>query len=134
MGRNYIDYFLKGAWMNQAKAYLGNKEKLKGLLAQVMGYVGRSGLDSVKATILIMYDYVGDAATGRYKNFSASNLTLIIAALIYLVSPLDFVPDWIPAGLLDDAAILSWAFNLAGEELASYKAWKEQQVHPVPKR
>jgi uncharacterized membrane protein YkvA (DUF1232 family) len=37
---------------------------------------------------------------------SKTEKVLIIAALLYLISPVDFVPDWIPvAGLLDDAGI-----------------------------
>ncbi|MDD7632991.1 MAG: YkvA family protein [Parabacteroides sp.] len=128
MSTNYIDYFLKGAWLNRAKEYIGNSEKLKGLLGKVSEYVNRSGLATVKSTLLLMYDYVMDTATGRYKDYSIGNLTMIIAALIYLVSPLDFIPDLIPGGLFDDAAILSWAFNRAGEELANYQAWRERTV------
>ena len=125
MSTNYIDHFLKGHWLNRAKEYLGNSEKLKGLLDKVAEYVNRSGLATVKRTLLL-YDYVMDTATGRYQDYSVGNLTMIIAALVYLVSPLDFIPDLIPGGLLDDAAILSWVFNRAGEELANYQAWKER--------
>lgn len=126
MSTNYIDHFLKGHWLNRAKEYLGNSEKLKGLLDKVAEYVNRSGLATVKRTLLLLYDYVMDTATGRYQDYSVGNLTMIIAALVYLVSPLDFIPDLIPGGLLDDAAILSWVFNRAGEELANYQAWKER--------
>ena len=126
MSTNYIDHFLKGHWLNRAKEYLGNSEKLKGLLDKVAEYVNRSGLATVKRTLLLLYDYVMDTATGRYPDYSVGNLTMIIAALVYLVSPLDFIPDLIPGGLLDDAAILSWVFNRAGEELANYQAWKER--------
>lgn len=126
MSTHYIDHFLKGHWLNRAKEYLGNSEKLKGLLDKVAEYVNRSGLATVKRTLLLLYDYVMDTATGRYQDYSVGNLTMIIAALVYLVSPLDFIPDLIPGGLLDDAAILSWVFNRAGEELANYQAWKER--------
>jgi uncharacterized membrane protein YkvA (DUF1232 family) len=37
---------------------------------------------------------------------SGTEKVLIVAALLYLISPIDLVPDWIPvAGLLDDAGI-----------------------------
>jgi uncharacterized membrane protein YkvA (DUF1232 family) len=37
---------------------------------------------------------------------SKTEKVLIVAALLYLISPVDLVPDWIPvAGLLDDAGI-----------------------------
>ena len=37
---------------------------------------------------------------------SKTEKVLIVAALLYLITPLDFVPDWIPiGGLLDDAGV-----------------------------
>jgi uncharacterized membrane protein YkvA (DUF1232 family) len=48
---------------------------------------------------------------------------LLILGLIYLVSPWDLIPDWIPViGILDDltlaALLISWAngFRLPGED------------------
>ncbi len=43
---------------------------------------------------------------------------ILIAAIVYLLSPFDLVPDWIMGfGFLDDLAVISflvaWAINLA---------------------
>ena len=48
-----------------------------------------------------------------------------VAALIYGVSPLDFVADFIPFGLVDDIAIISWALNRLSDELLRYRQWRE---------
>ena len=79
-----------------------------------------------------MGDYIIDVATGHYKDYSKGNLTLIVAAVLYVVSPLDIIPDFlIVAGLIDDAAIIAWAFNEMNKELTKYqdsiKKEKEQQ-------
>ena len=71
-----------------------------------------------------MYSYIKDVATGEYKNYDTTRLLIILAALIYVVSPLDLVPDFVPGGLIDDATIVGWAFKEAAEELERYRIWK----------
>ena len=72
--------------------------------------------------LTLMVDYVKDVATGRYKGYSKTHLTLIVAAILYVVSPLDVIPDFlIVAGLIDDAAIIARVFNEIGKELDKYK-------------
>lgn len=53
-----------------------------------------------------LWDYFNSArATPAQK-------AIMLGALIYLVSPLDVVPDWIPlAGLLDDLGVATFVLN-----------------------
>ena len=46
-------------------------------------------------------------------------------ALLYLVSPIDLIPDWIPAiGMLDDLAILAFAIPSLVREAEKFIAWE----------
>lgn len=54
----------------------------------------------------------GDAARER----------LVIAALHYLVTRDDLVPDFRPGGYLDDVLALTWVFGVAAKELAPFLA------------
>ena len=45
----------------------------------------------------------------------------MIAATIYLISPVDFIPDVLPLGLVDDMAIIIWVMNVSTDELKRYK-------------
>jgi Protein of unknown function (DUF1232) len=45
---------------------------------------------------------------------------LLVAALHYLVTPIDLVPDFRPGGYLDDVLLLSWVFGAAANELEPY--------------
>ncbi|NUQ82487.1 MAG: DUF1232 domain-containing protein [Bacteroidetes bacterium] len=46
---------------------------------------------------------------------------LAIAALLYLISPIDAVPDFIPfAGLMDDVGIILWTFAQLALDLDKY--------------
>ena len=52
----------------------------------------------------------------------------LAGALIYFISPVDLIPDWIPmAGFLDDAAILAAVFKLSEADLKFYRRWKRKQ-------
>ena len=72
-----------------------------------------------------MYHYLQDSATGRYKEYNSSKLLLVVAILIYVVSPFDLVPDMLPAGLLDDSSLIVWALKEVADELSNYKLHKE---------
>ena len=62
---------------------------------------------------------------GEYRNVRFANLVLIIGAIIYVLDPLDLIPDWIPGlGFLDDATILAFAVQKTRETLDAFKAWE----------
>lgn len=96
------------------------------LLGKLSGYMKKGGLASIKDDLATVYNYVKDIATGRYRDYNSGSLALVAAALAYLVSPFDFVADFIPFGLVDDVAIISWALNRLGDELSHYRQWRER--------
>ncbi len=51
---------------------------------------------------------------------SAARQRLVVAGLVYLVTPDDLVPDFRPGGYIDDVLLLSWVFGAAVNELAPY--------------
>lgn len=50
----------------------------------------------------------------------AARERLIVAALHYLITPDDLVPDFRPGGYIDDVLLLSWVFGAAVSELEPY--------------
>ena len=69
----------------------------------------------------LMQAWVG----GEYSNVSNANLVLIVGAVVYFLMPTDLVPDFIAGfGLVDDAAVIAWVVDAAGDELAKFKAWR----------
>jgi uncharacterized membrane protein YkvA (DUF1232 family) len=62
---------------------------------------------------------------GDYRVVSESTLVVIIAAVIYVVSPLDVIPDAIPGiGFLDDATVLSLALQRTRNDLDDFMSWE----------
>ena len=49
--------------------------------------------------------------------------------LVYLISPIDFLPDFIPViGVLDDIALLAFAIPLLIKEAEKFVAWEASQT------
>ena len=118
---SFVSRFLKGNWLEKARVYAFNPKKMKELLLQLGKYVTKNGLSSVKENLLLMKDYLYDVTTGKYKDCDIKKLLVIIGAVIYVVTPIDFLPDFIPPGLIDDISIVAWALKEASAELEKYK-------------
>lgn len=118
---NFITQFIKGNWLGKARLYSFNPQKMKVLLFQLGLYLTKNGLSSAKETLILIRDYLHDVSTGKYKDYELKKLTIIIGAIIYVVTPVDLLPDFIPAGFVDDLSILGWAASQAAAELKKYK-------------
>lgn len=117
-----IDKFLRAKWLTKASKCIKTPGAMAKLALTAGVYLKKNGLKSVSEYLTLMVNYVKDVAAGRYKGYNKTHLTLIVAAILYVVSPLDVIPDFlIVAGLIDDAAIIAWAFNEIGKELDRYK-------------
>ena len=123
---SFVSRFLQGKWLEKARVYAFNPRKMKELLFQLGKYVSKNGLSSVKDTLLLIKDYLFDVTTGRYKGYDVKKLVVIIGAVIYVVTPFDFLPDFIPPGLIDALSIVAWALKEASAELEKYKQSKEE--------
>jgi uncharacterized membrane protein YkvA (DUF1232 family) len=76
--------------------------------------------------IELLFSVIKDYKNGEYKEVPATTISAIIGALIYIFSPMDLIPDLIPAvGLIDDAAILILCLNAISFDLEQYQIWKE---------
>lgn len=65
-------------------------------------------------------------AKGEYRGVSTRNIALSIAALLYVLSPLDLIPDFIAGGMLDDIALLTWLYKNVEGEIEQFLLWEEE--------
>lgn len=79
--------------------------------------------------ILLLINVVRDWKDGTYRDIPKRTIILVVAALLYLITPVDMVPDFIPlTGLLDDITVIGFVIKQVSQELEKYKAWKESQT------
>jgi uncharacterized membrane protein YkvA (DUF1232 family) len=63
---------------------------------------------------------------GEYRDVPWKTIVLIVAALVYFLSPFDLIPDFIPViGYVDDAAVLVWVAKSIKDDLDRFLAWEK---------
>jgi uncharacterized membrane protein YkvA (DUF1232 family) len=68
-----------------------------------------------------------------YRGVARSTIVLVVAALLYFVSPIDAICDTIPVlGLLDDAVVLGWVFGQVRWELDVFREWESKRALEPP--
>lgn len=66
-----------------------------------------------------------DVIKGRYRPVPWRAIGWMALALIYLVSPLDLIPDvLILLGVVDDVVIVGWLLTRVDASLEDYRRWK----------
>lgn len=69
---------------------------------------------------------------GEYRAIDSRALLAVVAALLYFVTPLDAIPDWLFGfGLVDDLAVLAWVLRTWQSELAAFQQWRANQAGEV---
>jgi uncharacterized membrane protein YkvA (DUF1232 family) len=64
--------------------------------------------------------------SGEYRIIPWSSILKIIAVLIYFISPIDVIPDFLPIiGLTDDLALTIWLFSSLKEDFENFEAWEQ---------
>jgi uncharacterized membrane protein YkvA (DUF1232 family) len=86
--------------------------------------------DRVAAGYRLLYaraDFLEDTAARAEPSPGAdARERLLVAALHYLITPVDLVPDFRVGGYLDDVMVLSWVFGVAVTELEPYLVDEEE--------
>lgn len=83
------------------------------------------GLGSFWDDVKLCLELVKDYWSGNYKEIPYWAIAALVFALLYLINPVDIIPDFIPfIGQLDDAAVVVIALKLVKKELDRYVEWK----------
>jgi uncharacterized membrane protein YkvA (DUF1232 family) len=114
----------------RAKKILDDPEALKKVADEsYRSGASRSGpfaavMDDFRTLVRLVVAY----ARGNYRDIPPETLALVVGGLIYVISPLDLIPDAIPgAGFVDDAAVIGWVIKHVHEELDQFRAWEVGQ-------
>ena len=61
--------------------------------------------------------------------FRSISTAAIGGALLYFISPIDLIPDFIPIlGFTDDAAVLALCLKLCRDDVLEYWKWKSRMA------
>lgn len=94
--------------------------------------VNKSALTSIWDKLHLLLSFAKDHAQGNYTIIPIGSVIAIFASLLYFVSPLDFIPDFILGlGFIDDIYILTLVYKQVSKDLEKYKHWKENTKNVI---
>ena len=116
-------------YQKKASEYLNDKKKSLGLLNNALkkANTNRGALGETWEKFQLLFGVLKDWINGSYKEMPTRSLLLIVLGIVYFVSPIDGIFDYIPfAGYIDDAAVAGFVISQVSVDLEQYKLWKKQ--------
>lgn len=110
----------------KAGKLLKNRAKTLTFITFVSGHFAKMGTKEGLARFGVALRMIRAYARGEYKQLPWRTLVSITGALLYLVSPIDIIPDFLGAiGLIDNIWLLTKVFSLAGKDIEDFQAWED---------
>ncbi|MCE4048513.1 MULTISPECIES: YkvA family protein [Bacillaceae] len=86
----------------------------------------RKWLSSLWDKLQLLLSLVKAYQNGTYRQINKKSMVLIVAGLLYFLSPLDIIPDFIfGIGIVDDALVLKYVLSAVNQELIAFEKWKK---------
>jgi len=83
-------------------------------------------------TLQTMFRLIKASMSGEYTGVPGTTVAAAVAVLIYFLSPIDLIPDFIPVlGLLDDVALVAWFSTTLKGELDKFTEWESSTASVV---
>lgn len=118
-------FLANSSWVQEAKAFINDKEKMQNLLNRFKEFFNNNSLEEIKDNMKEAFNYVSDVFSGRYKDYSMTALITLVAGMVYVVSPIDIIPDFIPiVGFTDDITVFLFVLKSVNDELERYRKSK----------
>ena len=112
--------------MLKAESYVGRKEKLV-RLSEIANRKSERYYEFLLApweSLQTFLRMIRAWVAGKYCT-PAESILMIVAALLYFVSPFDLIPDGIPVfGLMDDAAVISLVARSNLTAVSNFRKWE----------
>ena len=127
-----LDFFRKSE--NRATVILKDKSKANKTIKDALGkaITNKGASDGVWAKMVLLFGVVKDYVNGDYTEIPKRSIVAILGGLIYFLSPVDIVPDFVPfLGFIDDIFILNLVYKQVINDLEKYKEWKDSQVQII---
>jgi uncharacterized membrane protein YkvA (DUF1232 family) len=106
------------------EAVPGAVARAERFLARPPWYAGAAPR-TIRTKLRLLWMVVRDYANGTYRKVPWKAVAALVAAIVYVVSPIDLVPDLLgPLGFGDDVLVLAMTWGLVKRELRDYCAWK----------
>jgi uncharacterized membrane protein YkvA (DUF1232 family) len=124
-------------FLASAEGYIKQPTRLKKLLTDAyekasekkeLGTLAHEAWDTLQS----LFRLIKLSISGEYTELPASTVVAAVAVLLYFLSPIDLIPDFIPVlGLLDDMALVAWFSTSIKHELDKFHNWEAAKAATV---
>ncbi len=88
-----------------------------------------SPLESVWREFKVLLAMLRDYVRGAYREIPIGTVAAVAAAVLYVATPVDAIPDFVPGlGYIDDAAVLVLCLKMIGGDIEKYRRWSAPGV------
>lgn len=115
----------------KAKEYVKRPEKTDVLIKDATKKADdkKGSLTEIWDNLQLLFELVSAWRKGEYRKIPTASIVTIIASIIYFVSPIDLMPDFLVGlGIVDDAAVIGFVLKQITADLEKFKIWKENNV------
>jgi len=112
----------------KAKEYVKRPEKTDVLIKDATKKADdkKGSLTDIWDNLQLLFELVSAWRKGEYRKIPTASIVTIIASIIYFVSPIDLMPDFLVGlGIVDDAAVIGFVLKQITADLEKFKIWKE---------
>jgi uncharacterized membrane protein YkvA (DUF1232 family) len=117
---------------SKAKQYAKDPKKLKKLVEDATEYskkVPRGPFGESWAYLMAMIRLIKAYYRGTYREIPVASLVSILITIIYVISPIDLIPDFVPFfGYLDDAMVVGIALTQIQADLDAFMEWEVENA------
>ncbi len=130
---NKLTEYIKKRFYKAAEDLVKNPQGLKIRLKKTKEKLSKQSVkDSLGAYVedlKLFMRLVSAWITRKYTNITSESLVYVVLALIYFVTPTDFVPDFIIGlGFIDDISVIVWVLDKIKIDVEEFKKWENSQV------
>ena len=117
----------------QAKRILEEQSQLKALFGQVSKKLqtlsgSHKQINELLEHVQLFLRMIKKSFSGEYSSFSNKTLLSLVFGLLYFVTPMDVVPDFIPLlGFSDDLSIIYFIIKNLKSDIEAFKVWELNQ-------
>ncbi len=123
---------------NKAEEYVRDPEKAKQLLEEALKKAkekekSKGSLADLWNSLTALFRLLQAYIRHEYTDIPWGSIVMVVVAIIYFVSPIDLIPDWIPiAGYIDDAAVIAFVIRQIKVDLDNFIKWEAEQTTAHP--
>ena len=112
--------------MRRAGAYVGRRGRM-GRLLELAGWKSEqhyANLLGAWESLQIFFRMIRARMGGRY-SAPPETILMMVAAVLYFVSPLDLIPDSVPVfGFLDDISVIGYVAKVNLTAISNFRKWE----------